>query len=88
MMSQESEIWKNNVPLDERNRSGTAMTDVERDWPAKTRSLDWSYLDGPDPYWLNRITWSSLFKGTRDCPGWPGEQPGKAVEDDHDRAGK
>ncbi len=70
---------KSNVPLDERNPSGTAMTDADRYWLEKTRSLDWSHLDAPDPYWMNRITWYSLFKGTREYPGRPGEQPGMAA---------
>ena len=54
------------------------MTEADRYWLEKTRSLDWSHLDAPDPYWLNRITWYSLFKGTREYPGRPGEQPGMA----------
>ena len=41
------------------------MTEADRYWLEKTRSLDWSHLDAADPYWLNRITWYSLFKGTR-----------------------
>ena len=82
----------NNVPLDERNPSGHAMTDADRFWLEKTRSLDWSHLDAPDPYWLNRITWYSLYKGTREYPGRPGEQPGMTHRDDDDdeegRAGR
>jgi DNA-binding beta-propeller fold protein YncE len=78
----------NNVPLDERNPSGTAMTEADRYWLEKTRSLDWSHLDAPDPYWMNRITWYSLFKGTREYPGRPGEQPGTIDDDDDDRDGK
>ena len=83
---------KNNVPLDERNPSGSAMTDADRYWLEKTRSLDWSHIDGPDPYWMNRITWYSLFKGAREYPGRPGEMPGMAEDDDDDdreqRAGR
>jgi DNA-binding beta-propeller fold protein YncE len=75
----------NNVPLDERNPSGTAMTAADRYWLEKTRSLDRSHLDAPDPYWLNRITWYSLFKGTRDYPGRAGEEPGMGRADDDDR---
>jgi hypothetical protein len=80
----------NHVRLDERNPSGAAMTPADRYWLEKTRSLDWSHLDAPDPYWLNRITWYSLFKGTRAYPGRPGEQPGRIEHDDEDeeRAGK
>ena len=62
------QVTKNNVPLDERNPSGAAMTASDRYWLEKTQSLDWSHLDAPDPYWLNRINWYSLFKGTRDIP--------------------
>jgi sugar lactone lactonase YvrE len=74
----------NNVPLDERNPSGAAMTAADRYWLEKTQALDWSRLDAPDPYWLNRITWYSLFKGTREYPGRPGEQPGMMKDDDED----
>lgn len=74
----------NIVPLDERNPSGAAMSEADRYWLAKTRSLDWSHLDAPDPYWLNRITWYSLFKGTRQYPGRPGEEPGMARGDGDD----
>jgi YVTN family beta-propeller protein len=74
----------NNVPLDERNPSGISMTATDRFWLEKTQSLDWSHLDAPDPYWLNRIVWYSLFKGTRAYPGRPGEQPGMVEDDDGD----
>jgi hypothetical protein len=74
----------NNIPLDERNPSGKKMTEADKYWLEKTRSLDWSHLDAPDPYWMNRITWYSLFKGTREYPGRPGEQPGMAHDDDDD----
>jgi len=78
----------NNVPLDERNPSGAAMSAADRYWLEKTRSLDWSHLDAPDSYWLNRITWHSLFKGARAYPGRPGEQPGVARRDlDDDLSG-
>ena len=60
------------------------MTEADRYWLEKTRSLDWSHLDAPDPYWLNRITWYSLFKGTREYPARPGEQPGMREHDDDD----
>ncbi len=75
---------KSNVPLDERNPSGAAMTEADRFWLEKTRSLDWSHIDGPDPYWMNRITWYSLFKGAREYPGRPGEMPGLAEDDGDD----
>lgn len=80
MMSRESEIGKNKGPLDERNPSGTAMTDPARYWLEKTRALDGSHRDAPDPYWLNRITWYSISKGTRygegvrQRPLWPGSR--------------
>ncbi|MGP0065873.1 MAG: alkaline phosphatase family protein [Isosphaeraceae bacterium] len=74
----------NNVPLDERNPSGRSITEADRYWLEKTRSLDWSHLDAADPYWLNRITWYSLYKGTREYPGRPGEQPGMAHDRDDD----
>ena len=70
----------NNVPLDERNPSGTAMTADDRYWLEKTRELDWSHIDAPDPYWLNRIIWYSIHKGASPYPGRPGEQPGQAVD--------
>jgi hypothetical protein len=74
----------NNVPLDERNPSGRAMTAADRFWQKKTLELDWSHLDAPDPYWLNRIHWYSLFKGTRAYPERPGERPGAGDQDDAD----
>jgi hypothetical protein len=33
---------------------------------------------------MNRITWYSLFKGTREYPARPGEQPGVVDHDDDD----
>ena len=66
----------NNVPLDERNPSGNALSATDRVWLDRTLALDWSHLDAPDPYWLNRINWYSLFKGTRPYPDRPGEAPG------------
>ena len=74
----------NNVPLDERNPSGKAMTSADRYWTEKTLALDWSHVDAPDPYWLNRINWYSLFRGSREYPGRPGEQPGQARDADDD----
>jgi DNA-binding beta-propeller fold protein YncE len=72
----------NNVPLDERNPSGKALNAADRYWLEKTLALDWSHVDAPDPYWLNRINWYSLFKGTRPYPDRPGERPGQVAEDD------
>ena len=74
----------NNIPLDERNPSGKKMTQADKYWLEKTLSLDWSHLDAPDPYWMNRITWYSLFKGTREYPGRPGEAPGQVEDDDEE----
>jgi DNA-binding beta-propeller fold protein YncE len=73
----------NNVRLDERNPSGKALSAADRFWLEKTLALDWSHVDAPDPYWLNRINWYSLFKGTRPYPERPGERPG-TVEDKDD----
>jgi YVTN family beta-propeller protein len=72
----------NRVPLDERNPSGKSMTAADRFWLEKTLALDWSHVDAPDPYWLNRINWYSLFKGTREYPSRPGEGPGAVVDED------
>jgi DNA-binding beta-propeller fold protein YncE len=69
-----------NIPLDERNPSGTAMTREDRFWLEKTRELDWSHIDAPDPYWLSRIIWYSLKKGASPYPGRPGEQPGRITD--------
>jgi DNA-binding beta-propeller fold protein YncE len=70
-----------NIPLNERNPSSKAMTDRDRYWLAKTQELDWSHLDAPDPYWLNRINWYSLYKDARPYPARPGEEPGAADDD-------
>ncbi len=72
----------NNVPLDERNPSGPKISAADRYWMEKTLSLDWSHLDAPDPFWLNRINWYSLFKGERPYPDRPGERPGREDADD------
>jgi DNA-binding beta-propeller fold protein YncE len=72
----------NNIPLDERNPSGPGLTAADRFWIEKTRALDWSHLDAPDPYWLNRIHWYSLYRGTRPYPSRPGDRPGLADADD------
>ena len=73
----------NNVPLDERNpsRGSKNVTAADLYWLEKSEGLDWSHLDAADPYWLNRINWYSLYKGTRPYPGRPGEAPGQAEED-------
>ena len=58
------------------------MTAADRFWLEKTLALDWSHLDAPDPYWLNRINWYSLHKGASPYPGRPGEAPGQVVDRD------
>jgi hypothetical protein len=72
----------NNIPLDERNPSGAAMTEQDKYWLEKTLALDWSHIDAPDPYWLNRINWYSIYKGTRPYPDRPGDAPGQFEEED------
>jgi DNA-binding beta-propeller fold protein YncE len=72
----------NNVALDERNPSGRNMTAADRFWLDKTLELDWSHIDAPDPYWLNRINWYSIYRGARPYPGRPGERPGMFEEED------
>jgi hypothetical protein len=74
----------NNVLLDERNPGGKNMTAADRYWLGKILSLDWSHLDAPDPYWLNRITWDSIFKGKRKYPGRPGVQTGNTSDNEDD----
>jgi DNA-binding beta-propeller fold protein YncE len=69
------EFISNNVPLDERNPSEGAMRPSDRFWLGKTMALDWSNLDAPDPYWLNRINWWSIYRSTRPYPGRPDERP-------------
>jgi DNA-binding beta-propeller fold protein YncE len=70
----------NTIPLDERNPSSTALNRQDLFWLKKTRELDWSHIDAPDPYWLNRIIWYSIHKGRSPYPGRLGEQPGQAVD--------
>jgi DNA-binding beta-propeller fold protein YncE len=78
-------VRPNNIALDERNPSKkTTMTELDRWWMEKSLSLDWSHLDAPDPYWLNRIVWYSIYKDTRPYPARPGEEPGMARVDDDD----
>jgi DNA-binding beta-propeller fold protein YncE len=71
----------NNVPLDERKPSGVAMNETDRFWLEKTRELDWSHIDAPDSYWLNRIIWYSIH-GAVEYPARPGEAPGQFDDDD------
>ena len=75
----------NSIALDERNPlRRDKMTEADRWWMEKSLSLDWSHLDAPDPYWLNRIVWYSIHKDTRPYPARPGEEPGMARLDDDD----
>ena len=76
---------KNNVAADGAPFSN-AMTATDRYWLEKTRSLDWGCIDGPDPYWMNRITWYSLFKVRAKCPARPGRdaQAWRSGDDDGD----
>jgi hypothetical protein len=68
----------NKISLEERNPAGRAMTAADRYWLEKSLDLDWSHIDAADPYWLNRIIWYSIHKGTREYPARPGEAPGQA----------
>lgn len=72
----------NNVPLDERNPSAASLNPADRYWLTKTRELNWAEIDGPDPYWLNRINWYSIYKGMRPYPERPAETPGADRDDD------
>lgn len=72
----------NAIPLDERNPSGRDMTAQDRFWQEKTLELDWSHIDAPDPYWLNRINWYSIFRGARPYPDRAGEAPGQELDTD------
>ncbi len=73
---------KNNVPLDEPNPGRTRKpTDEEAFWIQKTMELDWSHIDAPDPYWLNRINWFSIHKGKVPYPSRPGDAPGAVDRD-------
>jgi hypothetical protein len=49
------------------------MSAADRFWREKTRTLDWSHIDGPDPYWLSRVTWYSLTAGKKPFPATPGQ---------------
>ncbi len=72
----------NNVPLDERNFAGIKLGERDRYWLEKSLALDWGHIDAPDPYWLNRINWYSLFRDTRPYPARLGEEPGRVDTED------
>lgn len=63
----------NNIPLDERNPSPTAMTREQRYWYAKTKALNWDEIDAADPYWLSRINWFCATNGKTPFPPSPGQ---------------
>ncbi|HWA81990.1 MAG TPA: hypothetical protein VG820_01050, partial [Fimbriimonadaceae bacterium] len=75
-------VKPNQTPLDLPNpgRVSKATGDDEY-WAEKTRSLDWSHLDAPDNYWLNRIIWASLHKDGTPYPAREGEAPGQEEDD-------
>lgn len=70
-----------NVPLDERNPSKKEMTAQDKYWYDKTMSLDWSGMDRADFYWLNRINWYSITKGSKPYPDRPWDEPGRVDRD-------
>jgi hypothetical protein len=71
------DLTPNNIPFDEPNPGRVkAMTKEEKYWADKSASLDWSSMDRADPYWLNRITWFSIYHGSKPYPGRPNERPG------------
>jgi YVTN family beta-propeller protein len=72
----------NRIALDLKNPGADAatMTPQDKYWLAKNQSLDWSFLDAPDPYWLNRIIWASLHKDGTPYPARDGEAPGQDTE--------
>ncbi|MBS1721922.1 MAG: hypothetical protein JSS66_02825 [Armatimonadetes bacterium] len=71
----------NNVPLGERNPSKSQMTALDKYWYDKTMSLDWSSMDRADFYWVNRINWYSIYKGSRPYPDRPWDEPGHVDTD-------
>ncbi len=75
----------NNVPLDERNPSPAQLSRTGKFWTEKTASLNWSHIDGPDPYWLSRINWYSLTKGRIPFPQTPGQPALTQTRDSADR---
>lgn len=69
----------NKIPLDEHNKRPGQMTSAERYWYRKSLALDWSHIDGADPYWLSRIDWFSLTGGKRPFPQTPGQAVPRAI---------
>jgi DNA-binding beta-propeller fold protein YncE len=73
----------NKTPLDEPNPGRTGKRSSEEElWYQRTMALDWSSMDRADPYWINRINWWSIYRGSRPYPGRPGERPGMVEDDD------
>jgi YVTN family beta-propeller protein len=81
-------LVKNNTPLGEPNPgrkvalNGGKLSAEDAYWLEKTEDLDWSKMDGADPYWLNRINWYSIHKGAVPYPDRPGDAPGQIVDAD------
>jgi YVTN family beta-propeller protein len=79
-------VQPNNIPLDLPNpgRSPATMSAKDKYWTMKSQSLNWSHLDGPSPYWLNRVVWYSL-KGNEPYPEVAqNNQPEESATDDDD----
>jgi DNA-binding beta-propeller fold protein YncE len=66
--------------FDAGSKVASRMTSSDLYWTRKSLSLDWSHLDAPDPYWLNRIIWASLHKDGAPYPARDGEAPGRVDE--------
>jgi len=69
----------NRVPLGLKMQAASAQSPETKTWVARTKSLDWTHLDGPDSYWLDRIIWYSL-KGNEPYPGRAGDHPGQDTD--------
>jgi DNA-binding beta-propeller fold protein YncE len=59
-------VHPNRIALDLPNpgRRVATMSKEDAYWTKLSLSLDWSHPDGPNPYWLNRVIWYSMHKGT------------------------
>lgn len=68
----------NNVPLDERSPAASEMSPSQKYWAQKSAQLDWSHLDAPNSYWLNRVIWASVHNDDTPYPGRAGETPERA----------
>jgi hypothetical protein len=76
----------NNVPLGERPPTPSAQSEDYKRFAEISRSLDWTGIDGADPYWYSRIQWFAATGGTREYPKAPGipDAPGEHDEEDDD----